>query len=55
MGRQTAVLTCRTVRVPEYLAAARKSMGVQAAAEFEKNGREMDDHMAATHAAAWLR
>ena len=32
--------------VPEYLAAARKSMGAEAAAEFEKNGRQMDDQMA---------
>jgi nitroimidazol reductase NimA-like FMN-containing flavoprotein (pyridoxamine 5'-phosphate oxidase superfamily) len=32
--------------VPEYLAAARKSMGAEAAAEFEKNCREMYDEMA---------
>ena len=32
--------------VPEYLAAARKSMGVAAAAEFEKNCREIYDQMA---------
>ena len=32
--------------VPEYLAAARKSMGAEAAAEFEKNCREMYDQMA---------
>ena len=32
--------------VPEYLAAARKSMGAGAAAEFEKNCREMYDRMA---------
>jgi pyridoxamine 5'-phosphate oxidase-like protein len=32
--------------VPEYIAAARKSMGAEAAAEFEKNCREMYDQMA---------
>ena len=32
--------------VPEYLAAARKSMGAEAAAEFEKNCRAMYDQMA---------
>lgn len=32
--------------VPEYLAAARKSMGAEAAAEFEKNCRQMYDQMA---------
>ena len=32
--------------VPEYLAAARKSMGAEAAAEFEQNCREMYDQMA---------
>jgi hypothetical protein len=32
--------------VPEYLAAARKSMGDEAAAEFEKNCRAMYDRMA---------
>jgi hypothetical protein len=32
--------------VPEYLAAARKSMGAEAAVEFEKNCREMYDQMA---------
>jgi hypothetical protein len=32
--------------VPEYLAAARKSMSAEAAAEFEKNCREMYDRMA---------
>lgn len=32
--------------VPEYLAAARKSMDAEAAAEFEKNCREMYDQMA---------
>jgi hypothetical protein len=32
--------------VPEYLAAARKSMEADAAAEFEKNVREMYDQMA---------
>ncbi len=32
--------------VPEYLAAARKSMGAAAAAEFEKSCREMYDAMA---------
>src|SRR5438094_218393 len=32
--------------VPEYLAAARKSMGAEAAAEFERNCREMYDQMA---------
>jgi Pyridoxamine 5'-phosphate oxidase len=32
--------------VPEYLAAARKSMGAEAAAEFEKNCCEMYDQMA---------
>jgi Pyridoxamine 5'-phosphate oxidase len=32
--------------VPEYLAAARKSMGEEAAAEFEKNCRRMYDQMA---------
>ncbi|HEY1741305.1 MAG TPA: pyridoxamine 5'-phosphate oxidase family protein [Acidimicrobiia bacterium] len=32
--------------VPEYLAAARKSMSAEAAAEFEKNCREMYDQMA---------
>lgn len=32
--------------VPEYLAAARKSMGAEAAAEFEKNCRAMYDRMA---------
>lgn len=31
--------------VPEYLAAARKSMGAEAAAEFEKNCRAMYDQM----------
>ena len=32
--------------VPEYIAAARRSMGAEAAAEFEKNCREMYDQMA---------
>ena len=32
--------------VPEYLAAARKSMNAEAATEFEKNCREMYDQMA---------
>ncbi len=32
--------------VPEYVAAARKSMSAEAAAEFEKNCREMYDQMA---------
>jgi hypothetical protein len=32
--------------VPEYLAAARKSMSAEAAAEFEKNCRDMYDQMA---------
>jgi hypothetical protein len=32
--------------VPEYIAAARKSMGAEAAVEFEKNCREMYDQMA---------
>ena len=32
--------------VPEYVAAARKSMGAEAAAEFEKACREMYDQMA---------
>jgi hypothetical protein len=32
--------------VPEYLAAARKSMGAEAAAEFERNCRQMYDQMA---------
>lgn len=32
--------------VPEYIAAARKSMGAEAAAEFEKSCREMYDQMA---------
>jgi len=32
--------------VEEYLAAARKSMGVEAAAEFERNCRQMYDRMA---------
>ena len=32
--------------VPEYLAAARKSMDAEAAAEFEKNCREIYDQMA---------
>ena len=32
--------------VPEYLAAARKSMGAEAAAEFEKNCRAMYDQIA---------
>jgi hypothetical protein len=32
--------------VPEYLAAARKSMGAEAAAEFEKSCREIYDQMA---------
>jgi hypothetical protein len=32
--------------VPEYLAAARKSMGEEAAAEFERNCRKMYDQMA---------
>ena len=32
--------------VPKYLAAARKSMGAEAAAEFEKNCRGMYDRMA---------
>jgi Pyridoxamine 5'-phosphate oxidase len=32
--------------VPEYLAAARRSMGAEAAAEFEKNCRAMYDQMA---------
>jgi hypothetical protein len=32
--------------VPEYLAAARKSMSAEAATEFEKNCREMYDQMA---------
>ena len=32
--------------VPEYLAAARKSMGAEAAAEFEQNVRGMYDQMA---------
>jgi Pyridoxamine 5'-phosphate oxidase len=32
--------------VPEYVAGARKSMGAEAAAEFEKNSRELYDRMA---------
>jgi hypothetical protein len=32
--------------VPEYIAAARKSMGAEAAAQFEKNCRAMYDQMA---------
>jgi hypothetical protein len=32
--------------VPEYIAAARKSMGAEAAAEFEENCRKMYDQMA---------
>lgn len=32
--------------VPEYLAAARKTMDAEAAAEFEQNVRTMDDQMA---------
>ena len=42
--------------VPEYLAAARKSMGTEAAAEFEKNCREMYDQMARIAIApSWVR
>jgi hypothetical protein len=42
--------------VPEYLAAARKSMGDEAAAEFEKNCREMYDQMARIAIAPdWVR
>ena len=42
--------------VPEYLAAARKSMSPEAAAEFEKNCRELYDQMARIAIVpAWVR
>ena len=42
--------------VPEYLAAARKSMGTEAAAEFEKNCKQLYDRMARIAIApSWVR
>ena len=42
--------------VPEYIAASRKSMGAEAAAEFEKNCRAMYDQMAGIAIApSWVR